>query len=83
VARSETTSMALTDIQDFLNLVPAARKAPGGNLWTSYDAASDTVYVNFRRPSNADDSEMTDDDVIIRYQGDEVVGLTILRASQR
>jgi uncharacterized protein YuzE len=83
VARSETTSMALTDIQDFLNLVPAVRKAPGGSLWTSYDAASDTVYVNFRKPSQADDSEMTDDDVIIRYQGDEVVGLTILRASQR
>lgn len=75
--------MALTDIQDFLRLVPAARKAPGGSLWTSYDATSDTVYVNFRRPSHADDSEMTDDDVIIRYQGDKVVGLTILRASQR
>jgi len=26
---------------------------------------------------------MTDDDVIIRYDGDEIVGLTILRASQR
>jgi len=26
---------------------------------------------------------MTDDDVIIGYDGDEIVGLTILRASQR
>ena len=41
------------------------------------------VYVNFRKPSQADDSEMTDDYVTIRYQGDEAVGLTILSASQR
>ena len=75
--------MAVKDIRDFVNLVPAARKAPGGSLWTSYDAASDTVYVNFRKPSQADDSEMADDYVTIRYQGDEAVGLTILRASQR
>jgi uncharacterized protein YuzE len=83
VARPETTNMALTDLQDYLKLVPAARKAPGGSLWTSYDAESDTVYVNFQKPSRATDSEMTDDDVIIRYDGDQVVGLTILRASQR
>ena len=41
------------------------------------------LYVNFKRPSHADDSELTDDDVIIRYEGDEVVGLTILHASNR
>jgi uncharacterized protein YuzE len=75
--------MALTDLQDFLKLSPAALKAPGGSLWTSYDAEADAVYVNFRKPSHATDSEMTDDDVIVRYDGNEVVGLTILHASQR
>jgi len=83
VARPETTNMALTDLQDFLKLIPAALKAPGGSLWTSYDAEADAVYVNFRKPSHATDSEMTDDDVIVRYDGNEVVGLTILHASQR
>jgi uncharacterized protein YuzE len=29
------------------------------------------------------ESEMTDDDLIVRYDGDEIVGLTILHASQR
>jgi uncharacterized protein YuzE len=51
----------------------------------SYDAKADVVYVNFHNPARpADDSELTDDDVIIRYdeQG-EVVGLTILHASSR
>ena len=29
------------------------------------------------------DSELTDDDIILRYNGDEVIGVTILGASQR
>jgi uncharacterized protein YuzE len=49
----------------------------------SYDAEADTMYVNYKRPSVATDSEPTDDDVIVRYEGDEVVGFTILHASQR
>ena len=31
----------------------------------------------------ATDSELTQDDVIIRFAGDDVVGYTILHASQR
>ena len=83
VARPEARSMALSDIRDYLKLVPAARKAPGGSLWVSYDRDADTVYVHFREPKRATDTEMTDDDVIIRYDGSEVIGLTILRASER
>jgi uncharacterized protein YuzE len=41
------------------------------------------LYINFKKPSTATDSELTDDDVIIRYEEDEVVGLTILHASKR
>jgi len=41
------------------------------------------LYVNYRKPSVATDSEITQDDVIVRYEGDEIVGLTILHASQR
>ena len=41
------------------------------------------VYINFKKPSNPDDSELTDDDIIIRYEEGEVVGLTILQASNR
>jgi len=35
------------------------------------------------KPSHATDSEMTDDDIIIRYEGQEVVGLTIMHAGKR
>ena len=34
-------------------------------------------------PAHATDSELTNDDVIIRYEGGEVVGLTVLHASTR
>ncbi|MCH8076400.1 MAG: DUF2283 domain-containing protein [SAR324 cluster bacterium] len=71
------------DIEAFLKLVPAVIQSPKGYLWTSYDAEADTLYVNFKKPSHATDSEMTDDDVIIRFQDDEIIGLTVLRASER
>lgn len=35
------------------------------------------------RPAAADHSEMDDTDTVLRYQGDRLVGFTILNASQR
>ena len=75
--------MAVADIKEYLKLVPALRRSPEGYLWSSYDAEADTLYVNFRKPSHATDSEMTDDDIIIRYEGGDIVGFTILHASTR
>jgi uncharacterized protein YuzE len=49
----------------------------------SYDAEADTLYVNYKKPSHASDSELTDDDVIMRYEGGELVGFTILHATCR
>lgn len=49
----------------------------------SYDEKADVLYLNFKKPSHADDSELTDDDIIIRYEGNEIVGITILHASER
>ncbi len=75
--------MALSDIQEYLKIVPVLKNTPGKYLWSSYDAEADVLYINFKKPSHATDSELTEDDVIVRYEGDEVVGLTVLRASQR
>ena len=41
------------------------------------------LYVNFKKPAHATDNELTKDDVIVRYEGDEVIGHTILHASKR
>jgi uncharacterized protein YuzE len=75
--------MALAEIQDYLKLMPVVKKAPQGYMWVSYDEKADTLYINFKKPSHATDSELTDEDVIIRYEGEEVIGLTVLHASKR
>jgi uncharacterized protein YuzE len=75
--------MALAEIQDYLKLMPVVKKAPQGYMWVSYDEEADTLYINFKKPSRATDSELTDEDVIIRYEGEEVIGLTFLHASKR
>ena len=76
----------------YVHLIPAVKHSPKHYLWSSYDAEADVLYVNFKKrvprsedpdvSGHADDSELTDDDVIIRYEQGEVIGLTILNASQ-
>jgi uncharacterized protein YuzE len=44
-------------------------------------AEAKALYVKFKRPSHATDRAFTEDDVIVWYEGDQVVGLTALRAS--
>ncbi len=75
--------MKIADIQDYLNLIPAVNRAPQHAVWMTYDAEADTLYVNFKEPSHATDSEMTDDDIIVRYEGEEVIGFTVLHAGKR
>jgi uncharacterized protein YuzE len=75
--------MAQVAINQYLKLIPAVRHAPHKYLWSSFDVEADVLYINFKKPSHATDSELTDDDVIIRYEGDAIVGLTILNASKR
>ena len=75
--------MAFAEIAEFLKIVPAVRRTPHQYLWSSYDAEADVLYINFKKPAFATDSELTDDDVIVRYENEEVVGLTVLHASQR
>jgi uncharacterized protein YuzE len=75
--------MAIADVQEYLKLLPVVKQSPQGSLWSSYDAEADVLYINFKKPSRATDSEFTDDDVIIRYEDGEIIGLTILHASKR
>jgi len=50
-------------------------------LWLDYDEEADVLYVSFRRPQKATDSRM-DDDLIYHYRDGELVGITILHASE-
>ncbi len=75
--------MAVVEYQNYLNLLPNIQESPERTMWLSYDSEADVLYVNFKKPSVATESELTDDDVIVRYEGDDVVGYTILHASKR
>lgn len=75
--------MAIADFQEYLKLIPVVNRAPQRAVWLTFDAEADTLYVNFKKPSYATDSEMTDDDVIVRYEGNAVIGFTVLHASKR
>ena len=64
-------------------MAPEVNRFPNSSLWSSYDEEADVLYIRFDRSIPITDSEITDDDIILRYNGDDLVGITILHASQR
>lgn len=68
------TTAILESAASFLKL--GAKK-----LWLDYDEEADVLYVSFRRPQKATDSRM-EGDLIYHYRDEELVGVTILHASE-
>ena len=75
--------MAAVNVYEYLKFLPTLQDIPTGNVWLNYDADADVLYVNFTKSTAADDSELTDDDIILRYDGEDLIGFTVLHASQR
>ncbi len=48
-----------------------------------YDEDGDVLYINFGKPQKADDSDITDEGVVIRLRDKKIVGLSILNAKRR
>jgi len=53
------------------------------NIKADYDLEGDVLYISFREPKEADDSDVTEKGVIIRLKEGKIIGLTILNASKR
>ena len=75
--------MAAVEVKRVLDLVPELLEVTYPRIWAAYDKEADVLYINFKKPSRADDSNLTDDDLIIRYEERDVVGITVLNASKR
>lgn len=75
--------MATPNLDRVLNFVPQALQLHQKNIWLSYDEEADVLYLNFKKPSHADDTELLDNDVLVRYEGEDVVGITIMNASKK
>ncbi len=73
----------MVDPDDILDFVPHVLQLRQKNVWLSYDEEADVLYVNFKKPNRADDSELLDNDVLVRYEGEEIVGMTIMNASKK
>ena len=75
--------MGEADISRVMNIVPGILDLVHNKVWTLYDKEADVLYIDFKKPSHANDSELTEDNILIRYENDEVIGLTIMNASSR
>jgi uncharacterized protein YuzE len=63
--------------------VPLLLGFPMERFWVDYDKEADVLYISSRRPQQATDTEMTDDGILLRYRGPDLVGITVLEASTR
>ena len=52
--------MEAVEVKSVLNLVPELLDVPYSRIWTVYDKEADVLYLNSKKPSHADDSELTD-----------------------
>jgi len=48
-----------------------------------YDRDRDVLYISFGPPTAADDAELLDSDIIIRYRGERAIGITVPSFSLR
>lgn len=58
-------------------------KLPATKMWLDYDAEVDVLYMHFAEHPCSNHSEMQEDGILLDYHDDQLVGLTILEASQR
>jgi uncharacterized protein YuzE len=80
---AQVTHFSPGDVTRYLKAVPHLVRLPVSKMWIDYDEEADVLYLSFRRPQRATDSEVRADGIIVRKRGKEIVGLTILDASMR
>ncbi len=61
--------------------IPHLLKIKKWPYWVDYDEDTDTLYLSFRKPQAANDSVM-EESLIYHYDDKELVGVTILHASE-
>ena len=73
--------MAPVQLSNFLDAIPAVLQAPHRSMQCTYDEPADVISMNFEPGADATDSELGPNDIIVRYRGEEIIGLTILLRS--
>jgi len=52
-------------------------------LDVTYDKQRDILYISFGKPKEADESKLTENDIVVRYRHGKVIGLTVISFSKR
>lgn len=69
-------------LREVYEIVSHIIKLPETRMWIDYDREADVLYISFKRPQKATDSKMLDNGILLRYRGDELIGITILDATK-
>jgi len=77
------STVTYTLSQTVSQAIPLLVHFPQPRFWVDYDQEADVLYISFKRPQNATDSEMTDDGILLRYRNEQLVGMTVMDASTR
>jgi len=67
-------------IQKISEIVPHILSMPSKVMWIDYDEEADVLYISFEKPQKATESKMIND-MILHYRKDNIVGVTVLNAS--
>jgi uncharacterized protein YuzE len=70
-------------VQTVTQAVPLLLRFPMERFWVDYDKEADVLYISFRHPQRATDTRATEEGILLRYRGDDLVGITVLEASTR
>jgi len=72
----------MAEVKDELfEVVSHLLKMPSKRIWIDYDDDADVLYISFQKPQNADESEM-EENIIYHYQGEDLVGITVIGAEK-
>ncbi|MBC8184172.1 DUF2283 domain-containing protein [candidate division KSB1 bacterium] len=70
-------------INHSLAIASSVVNLPDERMWINYDREADVMYLSFRKPQRATKTIETEDDILIRKDGNKIVGITIMNASTR
>lgn len=77
------TKVSQESLEEILKAVPHLAQFLSRRMWIDYDKEADVLYISFRKPQDATDTQMLDNGILLRYKGNELVGITILEALSR
>ena len=74
--------MGKKELGKVYNSIPYVLALPSQHSFIDYDKQADVLYLSFEKPQNATDSELVDENIIIRKRNNKIVGMTVMNASQ-